>query len=45
MAANRVLLGALVATNFLGQNTPAIAATEFDYVEIVGSGCGGDGGL
>ncbi|OOK66192.1 PPE family protein [Mycobacterium kansasii] len=34
VAANRVLLGALVATNFLGQNTPAIAATEFDYVEM-----------
>lgn len=32
--ANRVLLGALVATNILGQNTPAIAATEFDYVEM-----------
>ncbi len=34
VAANRVLLGALVATNILGQNTPAIAATEFDYVEM-----------
>ncbi len=32
--ANRVLLGALAATNILGQNTPAIAATEFDYVEM-----------
>ncbi|OBF19884.1 hypothetical protein A5725_17860 [Mycobacterium kubicae] len=34
VAANRALLMALVATNFLGQNTPAIAATEFDYVEM-----------
>ncbi|SOJ56127.1 putative PPE family protein PPE38 [Mycobacterium simulans] len=32
--ANRVSLLALIATNFLGQNTPAIAATEFDYVEM-----------
>jgi len=28
VAANRALLMSLVATNFLGQNTPAIAATE-----------------
>ena len=28
IAANRALLAVLVATNFLGQNTPAIAATE-----------------
>lgn len=34
VTANRVMLGALVATNILGQNTPAIAATEFDYVEM-----------
>ncbi|OSC37340.1 PPE family protein [Mycobacterium decipiens] len=34
VTSNRVLLGALVATNILGQNTPAIAATEFDYVEM-----------
>ncbi|BBZ41101.1 PPE family protein [Mycobacterium conspicuum] len=34
VAANRVQLIALVATNFLGQNTPAIAATEFDYAEM-----------
>ncbi|OBJ55743.1 PPE family protein [Mycobacterium sp. 1423905.2] len=34
VAANRALLMALIATNFLGQNTPAIAATEFDYVEM-----------
>ncbi|GAB3023785.1 PPE family protein [Mycobacterium bourgelatii] len=34
VAANRILLGALVATNILGQNTPAIALTEFDYVEM-----------
>jgi len=32
--ANRVSLVSLIATNFLGQNTPAIAATEFDYVEM-----------
>ncbi|MCV6978504.1 PPE family protein [Mycobacterium bourgelatii] len=34
VAANRVMLAALVATNLLGQNTPAIAAAEFDYVEM-----------
>ncbi len=34
VAANRTSLAAVVATNFLGQNTPAIAATEFDYVEM-----------
>jgi PPE-repeat protein len=34
IAANRALLLALVATNFLGQNTPAIMATEADYVEM-----------
>ena len=28
IAANRALLAMLIATNFLGQNTPAIAATE-----------------
>ncbi|WP_264956435.1 PPE family protein, partial [Mycobacterium kiyosense] len=32
--ANRVSLATLVATNFLGLNTPAIFATEFDYVEM-----------
>jgi PPE-repeat protein len=32
--ANRTLLEALVATNFLGQNTPAIAATEALYAEF-----------
>ncbi|MGB3894771.1 MAG: PPE family protein, partial [Mycolicibacter sinensis] len=31
IAANRTLLASLVATNFLGQNTPAIAATEAQY--------------
>ncbi|MGH3970863.1 MAG: PPE family protein [Mycobacterium sp.] len=34
IAANRSLLMSLIATNFLGQNTPAIAATEFHYVEM-----------
>ncbi|OBA73546.1 hypothetical protein A5641_05570 [Mycobacterium sp. 1554424.7] len=32
--ANRALLMALIATNFLGQNTPAIAATEAQYAEM-----------
>ena len=32
--ANRALLAALVASNFLGQNTPAIAATEAAYAEF-----------
>jgi PPE-repeat protein len=32
--ANRSLLAALVATNILGQNTPAIAATEALYAEM-----------
>jgi PPE-repeat protein len=34
IAANRSLLMALIATNFLGQNTPAIAATETHYTEM-----------
>jgi PPE-repeat protein len=34
VAANRALLAMLVATNFLGQNTPAIAATEAAYAEM-----------
>ncbi|OBI43195.1 hypothetical protein A5707_05255, partial [Mycobacterium kyorinense] len=34
VAANRAQLAALVATNFLGQNTPAIAATEALYAEM-----------
>ncbi|OBH53789.1 PPE family protein [Mycobacterium sp. E2479] len=34
VAANRTLLMALVATNILGQNTPAIAATEAEYAEM-----------
>jgi PPE-repeat protein len=34
IAANRSLLAALVATNVLGQNTPAIAATEALYAEM-----------
>ena len=34
IAANRSLLAVLVATNFLGQNTPAIAATEALYAQM-----------
>jgi PPE-repeat protein len=34
IAANRTLLATLVATNFFGQNTPAIAATETQYAEM-----------
>ncbi len=34
IAANRVLLATLVATNFFGQNTPAIMATEAQYLEM-----------
>ncbi|AFC43966.1 MULTISPECIES: PPE family protein [Mycobacterium] len=34
IAANRVLLANLIATNFFGQNTPAIAATEAQYMEM-----------
>jgi PPE-repeat protein len=31
---NRVRLATLIATNFLGQNTPAIAVTEAEYSEM-----------
>ncbi|WP_152531638.1 PPE family protein, partial [Mycobacterium sp. UM_CSW] len=34
IAANRALLMSLLATNFLGQNTAAIAATEAQYAEM-----------
>jgi PPE-repeat protein len=34
VAANRAQLAALIATNVLGQNTPAIAATEALYAEM-----------
>lgn len=34
VAANRVRLMALIATNILGQNAPAIAATEAEYGEM-----------
>ena len=34
IAENRTLLMSLVATNILGQNTPAIAATETHYAEM-----------
>src|ERR1700753_3363124 len=34
VTANRVQLATLTATNLFGQNTPAIAATEAQYVEM-----------
>ena len=34
VAANRARLMALIATNLLGQNTPAIMATESEYAEM-----------
>jgi PPE-repeat protein len=34
IAANRSLLSSLIATNILGQNTPAIAATEAQYMQM-----------
>ncbi|OBJ04741.1 PPE domain-containing protein [Mycobacterium sp. 1465703.0] len=34
VAANRTRLATLVATNILGQNTPAIAQTETEYAEM-----------
>ncbi|ODR11619.1 hypothetical protein AWC26_20170 [Mycobacterium shimoidei] len=34
VAANRALLMVLIATNFFGQNTPAIMATEAQYAEM-----------
>lgn len=34
IAANRSQLASLVATNVLGQNTPAIAATELQYADM-----------
>lgn len=34
IAANRAQLVALIATNFFGQNTPAIAATEAHYMQM-----------
>jgi PPE-repeat protein len=34
ITANRTLLAALVATNIVGQNTPAIATTEGHYAEM-----------
>ncbi|MFA1704013.1 PPE family protein [Mycobacterium intracellulare] len=34
VAANRAQLMLLIATNFFGQNTPAIAATELHYAEM-----------
>jgi PPE-repeat protein len=34
VAANRTLLMSLIATNFFGQNTPAIAATEAHYAQM-----------
>src|SRR5574337_930498 len=34
IAANRAAFAALVATNFFGQNTPAIAANQAEYAEM-----------
>ncbi|WAC94365.1 PPE family protein [Mycobacterium sp. Aquia_213] len=34
IAANRLLLANLIASNFFGQNTPAIAVTEAQYMEM-----------
>ena len=34
IAANRTQLASLIATNVLGQNTPAIAANEAQYGEM-----------
>jgi PPE-repeat protein len=34
IVANRTLLASLIATNILGQNTPAIATTEAHYAEM-----------
>ena len=34
VVANRTLLASLISTNILGQNTPAIAATEAHYAEM-----------
>ncbi|OMC49228.1 PPE family protein [Mycobacterium sp. IS-1264] len=34
IAANRAQLMVLIATNFFGQNTPAIAATEAEYADM-----------
>lgn len=34
IAANRSLLMALISTNFFGQNTPAIAGTEAQYMQM-----------
>ncbi|RFZ69591.1 putative PPE family protein PPE29 [Mycobacterium marinum] len=34
VSANRIQLATLIATNFFGQNTPAIAATEAAYAEM-----------
>jgi PPE-repeat protein len=34
VAANRLRLMILIATNFFGQNTPAIALTELEYLEM-----------
>lgn len=34
IAANRVLLATLIATNFFGQNTPAIATAEAQYAQM-----------
>jgi PPE-repeat protein len=40
LAVNRVTLIALIATNILGQNTPAITVTEADYMRMWGQAAG-----
>src|ERR1700678_2119541 len=40
IAAQRASLAALVATNIVGQNTPAIAATEAQYAEMCAQDAG-----
>ncbi len=45
VTANRTTLATLIATNFFGINAPAIAATEFQYVEMWAAGCGRDAGV
>ena len=45
IAANRTQLASLVATNIIGQNNAAIAATEVQYGEMWAQDAAGDGYL